>query len=237
MRMYCEEQFPSMEIIIWKMILLLLLLLWEGVPLNGNCYFLAGDDQQLNNSQFIKLPLPARAEYALRSGHICASLWSMWISHLCKYATMWSMWISSGHNLCIKLTQGLLCPPLHWLTLTLRSKSMLYLKDRIVKTCKRKTKSHQSSSCEFKLVAIETNWLTKLLRHVVSCHRRALSVINSDYLIQRIFPHCHNIGSDSNIFGSLFCMWVQKVLTIETNWATKCRVIKAHYQWLTLTND
>ena len=185
----------------------------------------------------IKLPLPARAEYALRSGHICASLWSMWISHLCKYATMWSMWISSGHNLCIKLTQGLLCPPLHWLTLSLRSKSMLYLKDRIVKTCKRKTKSHQSSSCEFKLVAIETNWLTKLLRHVVSCHRRALSVINSDYLIQRIFPHCHNIGSDSNIFGSLFCMWVQKVLTIETNWATKCRVIKAHYQWLTLTND
>ena len=227
--------------------LLLLLLLWGGVPLNGNCYFLAGDDQQLNNSpSSFRFPRALNMLSGLVTSvqvcevcgyHVCASLWSMWISHLCKYATMWSMWISSGHNLCIKLTQGLLCPPLHWLTLSLRSKSMLYLKDRIVKTCKRKTKSHQSSSCEFKLVAIETNWLTKLLRHVVSCHRRALSVINSDYLIQRIFPHCHNIGSDSNIFGSLFCMWVQKVLGIETNWATKCRVIRAHYQWLTLTND
>ena len=81
-----------------------------------------------------------------------------------------------------------------------------FLKDYNVKMCKRNTKSHQSSSCEFKLVAIETNWLTKLLRHVVSCHRRALSVINSDYSIQRIFPHW---VQDGHAFWQLLLWWCE----------------------------
>ena len=82
------------------------------------------------------------------------------------------------------------------------SKSRIYLKNHIVKMCERKTKSHQSSSCEFKLVAIETNWLTKLLRHVVSCHRRALSVIKL-----RLF-NTKNISTLSRYWIKFKYLWI-----------------------------
>ena len=83
-----------------------------------------------------------------------------------------------------------------------RSKSRIYLRDHIVKMCKRKIKSHQSSSCEFKLVAIETNWLTKLLLHVVSCHRRALSVIKL-----RLF-NTKNISTLSRYWIRFKYLWI-----------------------------
>ena len=187
---------------------------------------------------------------ASRARWICSQVWS----HLCefvkyvKYVNITSVQVCKymkyvnfvWSHLCIKLTQGLLFPPLHWLISLYWDQEARagYIWRIIVKMCKRKIKSHQSSSCEFKLVAIETNWLTKLLLHVVSCHRRALSVIKL-----RLF-NTKNISTLSRywikfkyLWITLNCMWVQKVLAIETNWATKCRVIRAHYQWLTLTND
>ena len=199
----------------------------------------------------IKLPLPARAEYALRSGHICASLWTMWISLLCKYVKyvnitsvqvckymkyvnfVWS-------HLCIKLTQGLLFPPLHWLISLYWDQEARagYIWRIILSKCAKEKLNH------INLLRVSSYWkLLKLIGWQNCCAMSCRVIVaryqwlNSDFSIQRIFPHCQDIGSNSNIFGSLFCMWVQKVLAIETNWATKCLVIRAHYQWLTLTND
>ena len=209
------------------------------VPHTGNYYFLAGDDQQLNNS-------PSSFRFPRALNMLSGLVTSVRVCEVCQYHICASMQVCEvcEFRLVTSVHQINARSPFPPSTLTdiivLRSisKSRIYLKNHIVKMCKRKTKSHQSSSCEFILEAIETNWLTKLLLHVVSCHRRALSVIKL-----RLF-NTKNISTLSRywirfkyLWIPLNCMWVQKVLAIETNWATKCRVIRAHYQWLTLTND
>ena len=250
------------------------------VPHTGNYYFLAGDDQQLNNSpSSFRFPRSLNIVSGLVTSvqvcevcqyhiwahichkyhklclwskncnvekkwqiwgqvtsvqvceacqyHICASLWSMSISHLCNYASMWISHLCKfkkyvniksvqvckyvkyvnfvWSHLCIKLTQGLLFPPLHWLISLYWDQEARagYIWRIIVKMCKRKTKY-------INLLRVSSYWkLLKLIGWQSCCSMSCRVIVaryqwlNSDFSIQRIFPHCQDIGSNSNIFGSL----------------------------------
>ena len=174
------------------------------VPHTGNCYFLAGDDHQLNNSpSSFRFPRALNMLSGLVTSvrvcevcqyHICAS---MQVCEVCEFRL-----VTSVHQINARspfppstLTDIIVLRP--------RSKSRIYLKDHIVKMCKRKTKY-------INLLRVSSYWkLLKLIGWQNCCSKSCRVIVaryqwlNSDYSIQRIFPHCQDIGSNSNIFGSL----------------------------------
>ena len=150
---------------------------------------------------------------ASRARWICSQVWS----HLCefvKYVNITSVQVCKyvkyvnfvWSHLCIKLTQGLLFPPLHWLISLYWDQEARagYIWRIILSKCAKEKLNH------INLLRVSSYWkLLKLIGWQNCCSMSCRVIVaryqwlNSDFSIQRIFTHCRDIGSNSNIFGSL----------------------------------